>query len=748
MREKEESALDFLAAHQDVDATIENLIPDVHMLDYGEDIIALCQKQPYRKNLEWFSTHQTGGSRTPRERFSMGLVSHYTNLVFKTAARIREMDPDYHPSCDELSGYAAFLAWNDPKISESSYDPVDTVEMSCRLASDKFCSSAWVLDYEDELIYTDSPKRLKDTEEFLPEAVGKDKKKKAAPTFLVKNAKGMSRDRIITAVMEHVFEKDKDRKLSVQQLDEKIVTLTRENLKFYDMGSISELPASRLAQIFCHRYHFSNMNISGVDDILSATLPSVYIDQDVIDQVPEGMKATFAQYEGLYLECSPRIIGALLPDYDPGKMDTIAALLQNFESTSRDMICDDEDLVPLENGILDRFTKELVPYDPAYHFMGKGAGNWRPELLEKPATVYDIDTLLPATDDTPDDRRWDVDSWIDSYGQGDTLWRIFAAALTPLVRRGQFILMYDQFGSTGKSTILTAITDVVGARLAINIPIDKMSSEFALQPLIGKRLIFANETHGDLSSSDTLKQLVTRERISVNRKNKSIIDIVPQALVIQASNQILKFKSDGGMSRRLYAVNFTKRFVGEEENTALPDLLKLPEVLDYITTKALTLFGDMGKLPETKNTMALKKEILDSNDSVAEFWSEFHDRLAWDGVSYRFLYDLYKAWFADTHSNRGATVNMKEFKKRLAVCLMDDDDWSTPADRFRVYHMMDRPEPLIALYRLENWLNPKHRDWSSPEISCRPPVPEKIDGIRRIRTGSSASEKDSTSSTS
>ncbi len=94
----------------------------------------------------------------------------------------------------------------------------------------------------------------------------------------------------------------------------------------------------------------------------------------------------------------------------------------------------------------------------------------------------------------------------------------------------------------------------------------------------------------------------------------------------------------------------------------------------------------------------------------------------WDLVPFRFLHDLYRAWFRETHPSgqaESATALVSFLREHLA----GSAEWEHKGSvAVRPKAQMDKPELLIAQYGLQNWMNTSYTGTdppSAPRLSSR-----------------------------
>lgn len=399
------------------------------------------------------------------------------------------------------------------------------------------------------------------------------------------------------------------------------------------------------------------------------------------------------------------------------------------EDAPRKHVCRHRDLVAVNNGVFfygtqdrqididgrtfDFTAKSLHAFDPAMVFLAKSHVDYVPNA---PAQV-----ITHPVDGTV----WEVSAWLtemfDAEGQEgltDLVWEILGAIIRPHVSWNKTAWFYSERGNNGKGTLCSLMRNLVGHDSHTSIPLSELGKDFALEPLIKANAIIVDENDVGtfIDKAANLKTIVTNDVIQINRKYRMPIAFQFFGLMVQCLNEFprVKDKSESFYRRQLF-VPFKKSFTGAERRYIKDDYLKRTEVLEYVLWYVLHQAGaaDPGNYYEFSEPAATKRvltEYKEANDPVRAYWNDVRHRLVWDLVPFPFLYDLYKAWFADV-SPSGSPVSRQQFVKDL-VGIVEDDDLFGCTDKnrkIRTSTLMNRPEPLIAEYDLKNWMNTSYK---------------------------------------
>jgi len=204
-------------------------------------------------------------------------------------------------------------------------------------------------------------------------------------------------------------------------------------------------------------------------------------------------------------------------------------------------------------------------------------------------------------------------------------------------------------------------------------------------------------------------------------------------LVVQCVNDFPKSRDkSASYTRRQLFVPFRKWFGDVERSYIKQDYLQRPEVLRYVLRVALEMDHE-----EFSNPLAcqdLLEQFQRENSPVHDFWAEFEDQFVWDLLPTSFLYQLFVAWFRQTHPS-GIPVNRNDFSTQLVELLSDSTYWDyrNTQKKHRPGMMMSKPEPLIAAYNLVDWQNAGYQGKTTHNRCIPYPLKANYIGVRRIQ---------------
>lgn len=392
--------------------------------------------------------------------------------------------------------------------------------------------------------------------------------------------------------------------------------------------------------------------------------------------------------------------------------------------------CRDPDLIPVNNGIFNYKSKQLLPFTPKLVFTSKSRVDYNPNATNP---------IIP----TPDG-DWDIESWIldlfDDPELADLAWDIAGAIIRPNNPWGKAALFYATTGNNGKGTLAQFYRNLCGEGTYASISLADMGKEFMLESLVRSSAIIVDENDVGIyiDKAANLKAIITNDVLLINRKHKAPIAVRPRGFMVQCLNEMprVKDKSDSFYRRQLF-VPFTKSFTGRERKYIKNELLFRQDVLEYALRKVLELMPDYYALPEPEACKIALEDYKEFNNPVQSFLNEMLPLLVWDLVPWAFLYDLFKAWFQKTNPS-GSIQGRNTFINDVKSLLSNWPEWqpTNPRDGMRTGNKMNEPEPLIEAYDLTDWMNPTYIKSTNVSMKCRPFLNEKYIGMFRIKNES------------
>ena len=226
----------------------------------------------------------------------------------------------------------------------------------------------------------------------------------------------------------------------------------------------------------------------------------------------------------------------------------------------------------------------------------------------------------------------------------------------------QKIFMLHGVPRSGKSTILRVIQQLIGRGNYCNPDINKMADTFGLEEMVGKQLAIFSDAHLSHRVDSTvilgvLKAISGEDSVSVHRKHKSSLSMKLHTRLLMAMNELPRFADNSGaLAARLISFNFTKSFIGKEDEQLSE---KLECELSGIINKVLKVL---------KNTKLIQPES--GKNCVAELkmmsspLREFIDERTIDNgeINVDDLYRVYQTW---CHNSGSRCSDVRSFGRQL-----------------------------------------------------------------------------------
>ena len=476
--------------------------------------------------------------------------------------------------------------------------------------------------------------------------------------------------------------------------------------------------------------HISELLPSQIADILVNSYPIVRIagagknadeDQDLI-----ALYQYDGEQAGTYVT-SNVMFRKLIRKYNytitlRGAEEVMSAML---EQLPRVTVCQERNLVAVNNGIFDYDTKLLLPFSEDYVFLTKSGVNYNPNA--KNVVIHNPE----------DNTDWDVESWVKELSDDpevvNLLWEILGAIIRPLVPWNKSAWFYSETGNNGKGTLCELMRQLCGEGAYASIPLSDFGKDFMLEPLLRASSIIVDENDVGtyIDKAANLKAVITGDTLSVNRKFKTPVAFNFRGFMVQCLNEMprIKDKSDSFFRRQLF-VPFTKCFTGQERKYIKTDYLHRQDVLEYVMYKVLNM--NYYTLSEPVACKLALEEYKDFVDPVRLFLSEMMPKVKWDLLPFEFLFDLYKAWYKDNAGNEKNLKGKPSFLKEVRQIIESNyPAWEVCGGPVKPGARMNDAEPLIVEYNLDRWMNPDYRGSDRDKI-CHPALSQSYRGLRRL----------------
>lgn len=438
---------------------------------------------------------------------------------------------------------------------------------------------------------------------------------------------------------------------------------------------------------------------------------------------------------GLYVRSAVRmdkIFSYFHGDLKQRDRDEIMSYIRAYAPTRR--VDTTQDIAPFANGVYNYDTGEFKPYSPDQTHLFKFTTKWNP------------DAEMPVIDQD-DGTQWRPDEWLESLFDNDeelslSMWQVIGAHLRPYNSFDQAAILMSTQGSNGKGTLLQLIESLVGSENTAHIPLDEMEHRFGMDQVIGKCAVIADENNVGAyhTGARNFKALVTSDTLTIDRKNRSVVNYRPFVQVTQCFNDDLRIADDSNsLFRRQLFIPFPKTYLGKKRRSEIrEDYVKRPEVLEWVAKHVLLEIPFYKHFTESNASRALKEEQKTVNDPVREFFLDMHDSFKADLQPLKFIYQVYVSWYQENVAKNGKPGSKKTFMDKIRRITNDlpEYGWQTPGgDRMQVtqsYPYDADKEPVAKTYMRGNnkiWEMAVHNKPNDPANPLKPTAKGLIEGI-------------------
>jgi putative DNA primase/helicase len=379
------------------------------------------------------------------------------------------------------------------------------------------------------------------------------------------------------------------------------------------------------------------------------------------------------EFEGIYrradLGLLDRLASTLRPSGDERWHKEVEHSLRRMVMKAPEL--EDKDMLALQDCWYNYATGERLPFSPERVTLAKFATRLPEQAPPVPRIV------------NKDGSTWDAQEWLrEVLPDDDTrmlVHQIIGMCLRPGV--GWRVMVYLKgVGLNGKGTLLELIRQIVGIHLTTSIPPSKFGDQFALSPAVGMRLNLVDEDDVGkrVENGATLKQVISRDPVSIDRKHKDPISVVLRMSILVSLNETQQHRDKTeAMSDRQVYIEFPERFTGGNKNDAIKDdYVTRAEVREWFVYQALVVLPRYYKLTESRTSQEAKTRALLESDKVLAFHDEFAQRFERDFVPFEMLYQLFVAHERRTNP-RGSVEAMRTFTSRMKK-YMDPAEWIVP----------------------------------------------------------------------
>lgn len=428
--------------------------------------------------------------------------------------------------------------------------------------------------------------------------------------------------------------------------------------------------------------------------------------------------------EGLYTFDTSTIRKRIKKYSQSIRMREIDEVLEHLrDMAEKTCVCTEPDFVPVNNGIFNFKTKQLMPFSSEHVFFSKSSTDYNPNAQNVFITM-------------PDGIVWDCDWQMKQMACDDEQlkfhWQMLSASLRPNARLDKAVFPYSESGNSGKGTFLSIFKNLLGPDAYASIQLSKFGKDHELTQLLGKQAILCDENKVGVFVDDAseFKAIVTGDTFSINPKYKDPITTRFSGFVVECLNEFPQIHDRSlSMLRRLIFDPFQQCFTGVERKYIKNDYLKRKEVLEYYLKVALEMeYFEEFAVPKVCEEAMERYRIY--NDPVKEFWNAVEPELQWNKQPLGWLYELFKGWFVETHPS-GKVISSRRFRMDIVAIATATGRWTCKGlDEFESINNDDMAatEKLIHRYKVEKYMSETHKNSADIEKQCNFIRPKKVRG--------------------
>lgn len=259
------------------------------------------------------------------------------------------------------------------------------------------------------------------------------------------------------------------------------------------------------------------------------------------------------------------------------------------------------------NGLLDIYNYALRPHDASYL------------STSQIPVIYSPEARCP---------QWM--RFIDEVTEGDArlgmlLQEIAGYCLTAETTFAKAFIFFGS-GANGKSLFTRIISKIIGKDNVSNIALSTITKQFGLTGLVGKKLNIIDEISGNYFESNTIKALISGEKMSADVKFRpEPLEFHPIVKLIFSVNELPKINdTTPGLYRRFIIVPFNRSFLSKPDIALEAKLTtELTGILNWAIEglKRLRTQGYFSENESTERAMAMFKS---DNSPLVEFLESFY----------------------------------------------------------------------------------------------------------------------------
>ena len=297
---------------------------------------------------------------------------------------------------------------------------------------------------------------------------------------------------------------------------------------------------------------------------------------------------------------------------------------------------DPAELVSCRNGMLHVRTRNLQPHTPA--------------LFSLNALPFDY------TEAAEPPRRWleFLDTiWPDDAASKEALQELFGLALTADTSHQKAFLIVGPRRS-GKGTVARIFTEMLGASNVCSPTLSSLSSNFGIQPMIGKRLAIISDARLSGKSdhaviAERILAITGEDALTIDRKNLTAWTGKLDVRFLVLTNELPRLTdASGAFASRFIILLMTNSFYGREDRGLMAKLRpELPGILHW-SLAGLDRLQARGHFISPESAYEAVREMGDLGSPISAF---LRDRCHVEPGASVLTGDLYAAWSSWCHDH-------------------------------------------------------------------------------------------------
>lgn len=290
------------------------------------------------------------------------------------------------------------------------------------------------------------------------------------------------------------------------------------------------------------------------------------------------------------------------------------------------------DIIALHNGLLHIQSRALLPHTPGFFTVNALPFDWNPNVA--PPTYW---------------LKFLNDLWGNDRASIESLQEMFGYLLTADTSQQKMFLIVGAKRS-GKGTIGRVLNALIGADNIANPTLSSLTSNFGLQPLIGKLIAVVSDAR--LSAKSDSQSIVERllmvsgeDNVTIDRKNLKAWTGKLSARFVLLTNELPHLgDSSGALASRFVILETTKSFYGREDLTLTSKLVsELPAIFKW-ALEGRERLAARGHFTQPESARATYEELDELNSPVSTFFVDRCELMKGEKAACMQVFDAWRDW--------------------------------------------------------------------------------------------------------